>query len=127
MNTTEETEFDYQAHMDENSPDSGEIQRGTRAREKRREAAKARVSQQNQLSRVLEKIQEIAEKSADGDYIYRGEPEYYSKVSSSLYRNYQEVEAEHIDVEAVQQEILEEAQRYISEGDEFEILTQLQH
>ena len=30
---------------------------------------------QNELNRVLEKIQEIVEKSADGDYIYRGEPE----------------------------------------------------
>ena len=127
MNTTEETEFDYQAHMDENSPDSGEIQRGTRAREKRREAAKARVSQQNQLSRVLEKIQEIAEKSADGDYIYRGEPEYYPKVSSSLYRNYEEVQAEHFNIEVVQKEILEAAKRYTSETDDFEILTELQH
>ena len=48
---------------------------------------------QNELDRVLEKIQEIVKKSADGDYIYRGEPElyqehpYHGKVSSSLYRS----------------------------------------
>ena len=43
---------------------------------------------QNELNRVLEKIQEIVEKSADGDYIYRGESEDYGKVSSSLYRHH---------------------------------------
>jgi hypothetical protein len=48
---------------------------------------------QNDFSGVLEKIQEIVEKSADGNYIYRGEPEeykehpYHGKVSSSLYRS----------------------------------------
>ena len=82
MNTTQETEFDYQKHMKESSRGPSEINRGTKAREKRREAAKARISQNGQLSQVLEKIQEIAEKSADGDYIYRGEPEHYDKVSS---------------------------------------------
>ena len=41
---------------------------------------------QNELNRVLEKIQEIVKKSADGDYIYRGEPEDYEQVSSSLWR-----------------------------------------
>lgn len=42
---------------------------------------------QNEFSKVMEKIQEIVEKSADGDYIYRGEPECYPKVSSTLYRH----------------------------------------
>lgn len=48
---------------------------------------------QSDFSGVLEKIQEMVEKSADGDYIYRGEPEqhqehpYHGKVSSSLYRS----------------------------------------
>ena len=45
---------------------------------------------QNELNGVMKKIQEIVEKSAGGDYIYRGEPEcykeapYYGKVSSNL-------------------------------------------
>ena len=38
--------------------------------------------------RIREKISEIEEKSADGDYIYRGEPKDYGKVSSSLWRKY---------------------------------------
>lgn len=36
---------------------------------------------QNDFSKVLEKIQEIVEKSADSIYIFRGEPECYEKVS----------------------------------------------
>lgn len=38
----------------------------------------------NNLSAIFEKIQEIPTKSNDGDYIYRGEPKRYQKVSSSL-------------------------------------------
>ena len=127
MNTTQETEFDYQKHMKESSRGPSEVNRGTEARDKRREVAKARISQNGQLSRVLEKIQEIAEKSADGDYIYRGEPKYYKKVSSSLYRKYRDIDAEHFNIEIVQKEILEEAKKYTGETDDFEILTELQH
>ncbi len=127
MNTTAEIEFDYQTHMNKNTRDPVEIHRGPKAREKRREAAKARISQNNQLSEVLQKIQEIAEKSADGSYIYRGEPEHYEKVSSSLYREHPEIETEHFDIEIIQNEIIEAAKRYTSETDDFEILTELQH
>ena len=89
---------------------------------------------QNELSRVLEKIQEIVKKSAGGDYIYRGEPEQYKeepydgKVSSNLYREYLDVEAEHFDITVVQKEILDKARDYIGEAvSDFEILTELQH
>ena len=82
---------------------------------------------QNELNRVLEKIREIVEKSADGDYIYRGEPECYSKVSSSLYREYPHVEGESFDVEGAQEAILEEAEAYTDKTDPIEILTELQH
>ncbi len=83
----------------------------------------------NEPSRVLEKIQEIVEKSADGDYIYRGEPECHLKVSSNLYREYEkEIEADSFDIRVVQQEILGEAKGYLEEtASDFEILTELQH
>ena len=82
----------------------------------------------SELSRVLEKIQEIVEKSADGDYIYRGEPKCYPKVSSSLYREYFDVEAEHFDIAVVQNEILDRAREYVSPvTSDFEILTELRH
>ena len=84
---------------------------------------------QDALNAVLEIIREITEKSANGDYIYRGESKYYDKVSSTLYRQYEEdIETEHFEIEVVQGEMLKEAKDYIHETDEeFEILTQLQH
>ena len=85
------------------------------------------------LDKVLEKINEIAKESATGDYIYRGEPEHYAKVSSSLYRECPEVEEMPFDIIRVQENVLEEAKAYISktddigETDDIEILTELQH
>ena len=52
------------------------------------------MNTQNDLSRIREKISEIEEESANGNYIYRGEPKYYPKVSSPLYREYE------VDIEA---------------------------
>ena len=84
---------------------------------------------QSNLSRILEKIHEIVEKSADGDYIYRGEPECYGKASSGLYREYEDdIESENFDITVVQKEILDKAREYIGEAvSDFEILTELQH
>lgn len=88
---------------------------------------------QKELNSVLEKICEIAKKSAAGDYIYRGEPElheahpYNGTVSSNLYREYLgDIEEENFEIEHVQQEILNEAKKY-SDKEDFEILTELQH
>ena len=83
---------------------------------------------QTDLKRVLKKITEIAEKSVDGDYIYRGESKFHDEVSSNLYREYADVEAEHFDIEVVQTEILREAEEYTTHKmEELEILTELQH
>lgn len=73
-------------------------------------------------------IHEIEERSTDGHYIYRGEPDHYGKISSNLYRQYDEIEADDFDIEIVQKEILTEAERYSHETDDpLEILTQIQH
>ena len=90
------------------------------------------MNKNDQLNRIQEKIQEIVEKSANGDYIYRGEPEWYPKVSSGLYRKHSKIEAEHFDIEVVEKEILKIAKRYTTETDDtktddFDILTELQH
>ena len=84
---------------------------------------------QDNLKTVLEIIREITEKSAQGNYIYRGEPQHYDKVSSNLYRQYKDdIEAEYFEIEVAQSEMLKEAKDYIHEtNEEFEILTQLQH
>ena len=80
------------------------------------------------LDEVLEKIKKIAKASATGDYIYRGEPECYDKVSSSLYREYLDIEAEHFDVKVVQADILRAAHEYtLHKMEDFELLATLQH
>ena len=95
----------------------------------RNESMNDQSDSQNELNRVLEKIQEIVDKSADGDYIYRGESKCNPKVSSNLYREYEkEIEADSFDIKVVQQEIVSEAREYLSETtSNIEILTELQH
>ena len=62
-------------------------------------------------------IKEIESKSADGDYIYRGEPKiheehpHYGKVSSSLWRDFV-LETEGFDIEAIQTEMLAGAKKH---------------
>ena len=85
---------------------------------------------QNELHRVLEKIREIVEKSADGDYIYRGETQYYPKVSSGLYRQYGGgFGIEDDDIEVIQETlVVEMAKGYLQhQMNELEVLTELQH
>ena len=104
--------------------------------------------------RIREKIGEIEEKSANGDYIYRGEPKkhegppYYGKVSSNLWREYG-LEVEGFDMQVIEKEILDDAKKHIGdlpqdsrgglaaslnviredidETTDFEILTEIQH
>jgi len=76
------------------------------------------------------------EKSSDGDYIYRGEPEhyeekpYFGKVSSTLYRGGPEAfDSERFNLIRSQDETVREARNHIHvyEKKDFEILTELQH
>ncbi len=112
------------------------------------------MSTPNNLTEIKGKIDEIEEKSANGEYIYRGEPErheeppHFGKVSSSLWRKFP-IEVELFDVEAVQKEMVNDAKKHIgqppydsivdfsaswdpteefAEGTiDFEILTEIQH
>lgn len=85
-------------------------------------------TQETALNRILEIIGKIAETTADGDFIYRGEPQHYEQVSSSLWRECRkEIGTEEFDIEAIQARILELAKGYTHEKDNFEILTELQH
>lgn len=80
---------------------------------------------QHETKKIMDEIETL---SADGDYIYRGEPRCYETVSSTLYRQYvNEIAAEHFNIETVQAEILSAAKIYVYETDDLEILTQLQH
>ena len=85
------------------------------------------------LKQVLEKIREIMGAASNGDYLYRGEPQDYEKISSSLYRKYEgDIETEHFDIEVVQGEILKNARDHLrgnsatTDNDE-DLLALLQH
>ena len=84
-----------------------------------REAAEAIVKKpekpnsQELLRRVRKIIREIEDKSASGDYIFRGEPECYEKVSSTLYRQYEEILIDRSNVEGFQNEMLIAAQEHL--------------
>lgn len=85
-------------------------------------------AQETELNRILEIIGRIAETTADSDFIYRGEPQHYEKVSSSLWRECKNVlGAEEFDIETIQKRMLEVSKDYTHEEDNFEILTELQH
>ena len=84
-------------------------------------------TQKTELNRILEIIGKIVKLSTDGDYIYRGEQEFYGKVSSNLWRELNKLNILDLDVEEVQQRELEEAKRHSDKTDEFEILVELQH
>ena len=112
-----------------------------------REAAEAIVKKitpekpnsQELLRRVRKIIWEIEDKSASGDYIFRGEPECYEQASSTLYRQYEEILMDRSNVEGVQNEMLIAAQEHLPgttsdfetpvrrPDDYFETLTELQH
>ena len=85
-------------------------------------------TQETELNGILEIIGRIAEATADGDFIYRGEPQHYEEVSSSLWRECRkEIGPGEFDIEAIQARMLELAKNYTHEEDDFEILTELQH
>ena len=112
-----------------------------------REAAEAIVKEitwekpnsEELLRRVRKIIREIEDKSVDGDYIFRGESECYEKVSSALYRQYEEILMDGSNVEGFQNEMLTAAQEHLpgttsdfetsvrKPDDSFETLTELQH
>ena len=85
------------------------------------------VNPQTELNRILEIVGNIAKISAAGNYIYRGEPKHYEKVSSTLYRKLEVAKMLHRNVEEVQKEEVDAAKRYTKKTEEFEILTEIQH
>lgn len=84
--------------------------------------------QKSSSSKVQELLGEIVEKSSQGEYIYRGEPDCFPKISSTLYRQYEDrIDTDHYDIEIAQKEMLEQVRAYASFEDETDILAELQH
>ena len=73
----------------------------------------------NQPLTVDDIINEIKQKSSDGDYIYRGERKNHKKVSSALYREYIKIrkhikiDVENFDLTIVEKEMLKVAKKHI--------------
>ena len=84
-------------------------------------------SQIDHISSPSDIIKEIADKSEGHEYIYRGEPACYAKVSSPLYREYAHIGAESLDLEIIQEKMLNEAKKLTYEIDDPEILIEIQH
>lgn len=81
------------------------------------------------INGVLQMINKIAKLSADGEYLFRGEPKHYSDVCSSLYNQFRQhlsYNPKH-NIGQIQSAMLREARTYTNENDDFEILTQIQH
>ena len=81
-------------------------------------------------------ISEIEEKAADGNYIYRGEPEWHEQVSSSLWRQFHQCRSTFasydradFDYCTLQGAYLRDAREYGGDlhQDDFELASQLQH
>ena len=79
-------------------------------------------------SRIQNLLRGIREKSSQGEYVYRGEPEQHGKIASGLYRKYKDaIQAQEFDIQIAQEEMLGQVKAYTDFTDETDVLTELQH
>ena len=89
-------------------------------------------------SKIFDIIQEIANLSVGGNYLFRGEPKHHCKISSTLYRECERVvkevglesELSDFDLEAIEREILNQVNEFVSHSErmsDLSVFTQLQH
>ena len=88
----------------------------------------------NELFRIINKIVDISadivDISADGDYIYRGEPKCYPKISSTLYRDrYEALKLGSTSIKLSQKSEIEKVKTYLrsAKKKDSEIASELQH
>ena len=72
-------------------------------------------------------IRSIQEKSADGNYIFRGEPKCYQRVSSNLFRELEAIKVKFSDIKEIEAGIIAEAKSYTDKTDDSEIRDDIQH
>ena len=76
-----------------------------------------KLNSKSRTAAIDDIINEIKSKSADGDYIYRGERKKYQKISSALYREYTEViNVEGFDLIYAEKEMLKVVRNHIGES-----------
>ena len=89
-------------------------------------------------SKIFDIIQEIANHSVDGNYLFRGEPEHHRKISSTLYRECERIvkeaglesELSDFNIENIESGISNQVKAFMTTGErvsDLSILTQLQH
>ena len=79
-------------------------------------------------SKIQKLLRGIRKKSPQGEYVYRGEPKKYKKISSALYRKYEDkIETEEFNLQIAQEEMLEQVKKYTDFTNETDVLTELQH
>ena len=77
---------------------------------------------------IQELLLEIISESSQGEYIFRGESKCHPKISSTLYRQYEDViNTENFDIEIAQKEMLNDVKKYTDFAEDTDILTELQH
>ena len=76
---------------------------------------------------IMDKIGEIGQTAAIGNYIYRGETKLNPRVSSRLYREFQRNWQEGWDIEWIQTTELYDAKKFTDKKDDLTILTEIQH
>ena len=82
----------------------------------------------NLKTTVLLKVQEIAQLAFSGNLLFRGEPENYPRVCSSLFREFESLlGGSDDDVTFLEDQIVNEAKSYTTLNERNEILTELQH
>ncbi len=89
-------------------------------------------------SKIFDIIQEIANLSSEGNYLFRGEPKHHCKISSTLYRECEHIvkeanlesELSDFNIEAIEREFLNHVKAFIPRDEhasDLSISTQLQH
>ena len=89
-------------------------------------------------SEIFDIIQEIANLSIEGNFLFRGEPKHHCKISSTLYRECERIiqdaglegELSDFNIENIESEIPNQVRAFMTSGDQvsdLSIFTQLQH
>ncbi len=89
--------------------------------------SKKHKKQTKKITSVSSIIEEIEARSGGCDCIYRGQPEYTGTISSSLYREFANINSKLFNLERIHKDIIKEAGKHHYKTDEFDILTDLHH
>ena len=80
------------------------------------------------IIRTIQAIERLVERSAPYDWIFRGEPACYEKISSGLYREHELERGDGgFDIIAYEKHMVDHAKSFTDKMDDFEVLCDIQH